>query len=517
MGNNASYSSSTSFAAPSSASSPSSVPQHHQQYLRTFTSDELFAMTAGFSRSRRIGEGGFGQVFAGDLLCSSSSRSASPPSPSSSPSRTRAVAVAVKLLEPGSLQGEAEFEAEVCALRGREPSPNIVRLLGICVEGGGAGTGAGEAAVVAAAAAAAAAGQGRAGVVRAAVLERVEGGESVADALEGPSSLPWADRVAVAAGAAAGLSALHAAPAAAPSAPRGGGGVGIAHGDISAMNVLVARRSHQPVTGVLCDFGLSSPASGPPAAARGRAATRGYEAPEARCLLERAAAASAPPSAARSSLPPLDPAAAAATAASADIYALGVLLIDLLTGTPASGGGSSGAAERRRAAAEAAATGDLELLSSQMDLGLFPESPNRLPPPAHSVAAVAEAAAGCLARDPRERPSAAAVASYLAKALNVAMAAAATSAASGPPPLRRPDPAAAASPAAPASAAASQLLPGFPATEEAPAGTPNGGAAAAAPAATVIPDLLSAPPPPLGPPAPAAPRSALPASFNPFD
>ena len=46
---------------------------------------------------------------------------------------------------------------------------------------------------------------------------------------------------------------------------------------------------------------------------------------------------------------------AAATAASADIYALGVLLIDLLTGTPASGGGSSGAAERRRAAAEAAA------------------------------------------------------------------------------------------------------------------------------------------------------------------
>jgi len=244
---------------------------------------------AGFSRSRRIGEGGFGQVFAGDLLCSSSSSStgsgssvainhnssASPPDPSrsrsSSPSPSVLVAVAVKLLEPGSLQGEAEFEAEVRALRGREPNPHLVRLLGICVEGGRAGGGS------------TAAGTAARGVVRAAVLERVEGGESVAEALEeGPGGrrrrapFPWAERVAVAAGAASGLAALHAGDGS--SGGGGGGDVGcggIAHGDVSAMNVLVARRRGQPVTGVLCDLGLSGPARGPPPAARGRAATRG--------------------------------------------------------------------------------------------------------------------------------------------------------------------------------------------------------------------------------------------------
>ena len=141
--------STSSFAAPSSSSSARHQQQQQQQYLRTFTSDELFAMTAGFSRSRRIGEGGFGQVFAGDLLCSSSGGSGgvgggvgAPPPLSSSPAHSPlavVVPVAVKLLEPGSLQGEAEFEAEVRALRWRGPHPNVVRLLGVCVEGGGRG------------------------------------------------------------------------------------------------------------------------------------------------------------------------------------------------------------------------------------------------------------------------------------------------------------------------------------------------------------------------------------------
>lgn len=187
-----------------------------------------------------------------------------------------------------------------------------------------------------------------------------------------------------------------------------------------------------------------------------------------------------------------------------------MLLIDLLTGKPASGGGAE-AAERRRAAAEAAASGDLELLSSRMDPRLFSD-PASLPLPAHSVAAVAEAAAGCLATDPRKRPSAAAVASYLKKALNAA-ANAPSSASASAAPLSHP---VAVASLVPAPAASPPLLPGFPGAAEA---LPRGGGSSGNANAThnQIPDLLSAPPPPLVPPAPAAPRSAPPASFNPFD
>lgn len=46
-------------AAPAAAAPPA---------LRTFTDDELYAATGGFAARRRLGEGGFGKVFGGELI-----------------------------------------------------------------------------------------------------------------------------------------------------------------------------------------------------------------------------------------------------------------------------------------------------------------------------------------------------------------------------------------------------------------------------------------------------------------
>ncbi|KDP28604.1 hypothetical protein JCGZ_14375 [Jatropha curcas] len=78
--------------------------------LKVFSYKELYAATRGFSN--KLGHGGFGAVFQGELLDST--------------------LVAVKRLErPGS--GEKEFRAEVCTI-GSIQHVNLVRLRGFCSE-----------------------------------------------------------------------------------------------------------------------------------------------------------------------------------------------------------------------------------------------------------------------------------------------------------------------------------------------------------------------------------------------
>lgn len=82
--------------------------------LKVFSYKELHAATKGFSE--KLGHGGFGTVFLGELSDSSSS----------------STAVAVKRLEkPGG--GEKEFRAEVCTI-GNIQHVNLVRLRGFCAE-----------------------------------------------------------------------------------------------------------------------------------------------------------------------------------------------------------------------------------------------------------------------------------------------------------------------------------------------------------------------------------------------
>jgi len=214
--------------------------------------------------------------------------------------------------------------------------------------------------------------------VRGTVLAAIDG-PNLRAALDGRGgALPWPARLAAVAGAAAGLAAAHAA--------------GVAHGDFASSNIIVAARAG----GVLCDFGLARPAG----ATEPRVGQPGYAPPEA------TSAASPPPG---------------ATAAAADVYALGVVLAEVLTGLDA---------HPARAAA-APALADLEALAPLIDATLF--TPAGDGPCAASVAAAAEVAAACLDADPAARPPAARAAEYLGKA------AAAARRGSGAP-LRRPQP-----------------------------------------------------------------------------
>ncbi|KAG9441294.1 hypothetical protein H6P81_017148 [Aristolochia fimbriata] len=71
---------------------------------------EIEEATQAYDPSLKIGEGGYGSVYRGQL---------------------RHTTVAVKVLNPGSLQGKAEFEQEVDILS-RVRHPNLVTLIGTC-------------------------------------------------------------------------------------------------------------------------------------------------------------------------------------------------------------------------------------------------------------------------------------------------------------------------------------------------------------------------------------------------
>lgn len=139
--------------------------------LRVFTFSELKAATKNFSRSTKIGEGGFGCVYMGIIK-----------NPRDS---TKRLDVAVKQLGKTGLQGHKEWITEVNVL-GVVEHPNLVKLVGYCAE------------------------DDERGIQRLLVYEYMPN-RSVEDHLSSRSEAPlsWTMRLKVAQDAARGLAYLH--------------------------------------------------------------------------------------------------------------------------------------------------------------------------------------------------------------------------------------------------------------------------------------------------------------------
>jgi serine/threonine protein kinase len=82
--------------------------------LQRFSYQQLKKATGGFAEARKLGQGGFGAVFKGELRYGDE--------------------VAVKSVDVSTVQGEVAFQNEVSII-GRITSPRIVRLLGFCAHG----------------------------------------------------------------------------------------------------------------------------------------------------------------------------------------------------------------------------------------------------------------------------------------------------------------------------------------------------------------------------------------------
>ncbi|CAK9182596.1 unnamed protein product [Ilex paraguariensis] len=139
--------------------------------LRVFTVSELKAATKNFSRSVKLGEGGFGCVYKGVIK--------------SSEDPLINIDVAVKQLGKRGLQGHKEWVTEVNVL-GVVEHPNLVKLLGYCAE------------------------DDERGIQRLLVYEYMTNG-SVENHLSPRSEtpLPWTMRLKIAQDAARGLVYLH--------------------------------------------------------------------------------------------------------------------------------------------------------------------------------------------------------------------------------------------------------------------------------------------------------------------
>ncbi|XP_052175112.1 proline-rich receptor-like protein kinase PERK1 isoform X2 [Diospyros lotus] len=160
----------------------------------TFTYEELFQATDGFSNANFLGEGGFGYVHKGVLA--------------------NGKEVAIKQLKVGSRQGEREFQAEI-EIIGRIHHRHLVAVVGYCISGD----------------------------QRMLVYEFVPN-KSLEFHLHGKGSPPlsWATRMKVALGAAKGLVYLHE-----DCLPK------IIHRDIKAANILLDYNFEAKVA----DFGLA--------------------------------------------------------------------------------------------------------------------------------------------------------------------------------------------------------------------------------------------------------------------
>ncbi|XLR33020.1 hypothetical protein S83_060920 [Arachis hypogaea] len=87
---------------------------HTDMRCRRYTMEEIEAATEKFNPSRKIGEGGYGSVYKGDL---------------------ENTPVAIKVLNPEAAQGRKQFQQEVEVLSCIR-HPNMVLLLGACPESG---------------------------------------------------------------------------------------------------------------------------------------------------------------------------------------------------------------------------------------------------------------------------------------------------------------------------------------------------------------------------------------------
>ncbi|CAH2070321.1 unnamed protein product [Thlaspi arvense] len=95
----------------SNAVDSSSSPPHQRPPLNEFSYSSLRKATASFSPENKLGQGGFGSVFRGNLPKSSGGN------------------VAVKVMDSGSLQGEREFQNELF-FAGKLDSPQVVSVIG---------------------------------------------------------------------------------------------------------------------------------------------------------------------------------------------------------------------------------------------------------------------------------------------------------------------------------------------------------------------------------------------------
>ncbi|PIN07862.1 Serine/threonine protein kinase [Handroanthus impetiginosus] len=139
--------------------------------LKVFTVSELKQATKNFNRTAKLGEGGFGCVYKGNIK--------SPEDPATK------IDVAIKQLGRRGLQGHKEWVTEVNVL-GVVEHPNLVKLLGYCAE------------------------DDERGIQRLLIYEYMPNG-SVEDHLSIKSVTPlsWAMRLRIALDAACGLAYLH--------------------------------------------------------------------------------------------------------------------------------------------------------------------------------------------------------------------------------------------------------------------------------------------------------------------
>lgn len=139
--------------------------------LKVFTFPELKQATKNFSRTTKLGEGGFGCVFKGIVKISEDP--------------AQKIDVAVKQLGRRGLQGHKEWVTEVNVL-GVVEHPNLVKLVGYCAE------------------------DDERGIQRLLIYEYMPNG-SVEEHLSAKSvtPLPWAMRLRIALDAARGLAYLH--------------------------------------------------------------------------------------------------------------------------------------------------------------------------------------------------------------------------------------------------------------------------------------------------------------------